>query len=183
MLQVEISATGRYSMAEQAQMAVEAGARWLTVDWRGVSDADIRALGADIVAVCREQGVILVFEDHDHDAREMGVHGVLAATAAEALRLREQWGAEPILGAYVTDAAQAEELARGDVDYGVLDARQLVSIPAPLNTAFPVVCRGDFDPDCCRNIIRAGFAGVMTGKHLFDCDDPAERISQLLQSL
>lgn len=183
MLQVEICAASRYTMAEQAQMAAEAGAGWITVNWTGVPDCDLRPIAADIAAVCRENNVILVFEDHAEAARETGVHGVLCQTPDEALELRRQWGAEPILGAHISDAAQADALLAADIDYCVLDGRQLVSDPLPLITPLPVVCRGDFDAERCLKLIKGGFSGILTGKRLFDCDDPVACIRQLIERL
>lgn len=183
MLQVLISPCERYSMPEQAQMAVEAGAKWISVDWHDVDPMEIRAIGADIAAVCRENNVILVFEGQADAARELGVHGVLAPNGADAVALRQQWGAEPILGAFIADADQANELATKDIDYGVFDARDIIGIPTALPTVLPVVCRGDYDAGQCAEIVAAGFSGILTGKKFFDKDEPAEYIRRVLETL
>lgn len=185
MLQILISPIERYSLGEQAQMAIEAGCGWIVLDGGRMEEADLREQAAEVAAVCTENGVILTFDGHTELARKLGVHGVLTADAAEAVALRAQWGAEAILGARIDDVAQAAELAAADIDYAVLP-QTLVAAIAGIRTAgvkLPVVAMGNISREKGVELRMAGFDGICSGPEIFEAPDPVAYIKEYLEAL
>ena len=98
MLQVIITPGERYSLAEMAQMAVEAGAGWLQLRVPGLEGGALRDAAADIVALCRQSGVMLTIEDSVEAARELGLHGVYLSRGGDRRRRgvgRRGYGSQP----------------------------------------------------------------------------------------
>ena len=121
MLQIIISPSERYSIGEMAQMAVEAGATWLVLSLPETDAGAMREMCADIVELCRESGVMLSVENNVVAARELALHGVfLSNNEVSPVKVREELGAEAIIGAVVGTPDAALSLERADIDYVAL---------------------------------------------------------------
>lgn len=189
MLQIIISSSERYSIGEMAQMAVEAGATWLVLSLPDTDNGSLRDLCADVVELCRESGVMLSIEDNVEAARELSLHGVfLAKNDASPVKVREELGAEAIIGAVVGTPDAALSLERGDIDYVALTKSDPALIMAVRNAGgkIPVVAyMPDFEPTP-ENIalIKAdGFSGLCAGRKFFEQEDPVTAISDTISIL
>lgn len=185
MLQILLQPNDRFSLAEQGQIAIEGGCQWLVLETAGLDTAVIRETASDLVALCRENGVILTFDGSVEAARELGIHGVLAHSAAEAAELRGTLGAEAIIGSVCLSASEMAQLEQNDIDYCVLptEATQDIAAARTNGIIIPAVAMGDFTADDCRRLILEGFDGVCTGRKLFAQPDPVQAISALLDSI
>lgn len=192
MLQIIIRPNDRYSLGECAQMAVEAGAKWLQL---AVSDGDIDALREEIdeiVTLCRDGGVILTVEDRPDLARDFGLHGVfLHAGSQSPVAVRENLGAEAIIGAEAGSAGTAMSLYKADIDYVTVNLADssAASVLADIRKAgceVPVVaCIPDamLDDDAVAKAVAAGFSGACVGTAIFTGGDPVARIEGILKTI
>ena len=189
MIQIIISPNPQYSLSEMAQMACEAGAAWLVLSLPEGSD-ELRDEIEQIVQLCRDGGVILTAERADI-AREHKLHGVFIDSAdVSAVKLREEFGAEAIIGAIVRSAESAAALARADIDYvalrpGEVDAPALIASLRSTGCNIPVVA---LVPDMeagsdAAAFMAQGFSGICTGKRFFTGSNPVADIEQLLNTL
>lgn len=191
MLQFIAQPYDKYSIPEQAQMAIEAGCQWVRLRVNDMPDHELRELAAELVPLCKESGTILTIEDRLEMAKELGIHGVhLRHTKVTPAQAREQLGPEAIIGVQVTETAQAEALRGFDIDYAAfppesaleaitLCASRLQAIGMPL----PIVAEGDFGPIAARRAIDMGASGVAVGKSILEADDPVAAASAIINSL
>lgn len=189
MYQLRISTDPRYSLAEMAQMAIEAGCQWIILGAEAASEADIRSLADDLVPLCRDAGVILTIEDNVEAARELSAHGVLVRKGANAFACRQDLGPEAIIGAEAASSQAAVDLDRADIDYVLLPAgmpdtdaaaiiEQTRAVGAEIAFVAPVDAR-HFDAEA---MLSVGYAGFYVTSGAFDAADPVEFISSLADS-
>lgn len=188
MLQVLIEYSERYTLAEQAQMAIEGGATWLVIRPKGLTDEALREEAKEITSLCRDNAVILTMEGHTELAAELGLHGVLLLKRhASPADIRALFGAEAIIGAEVADGAEAAALEKADIDYVVLTqlhgAAPIIEEARRLGALIPFVALGDFTAIEAAQIVMVGFNGVCTGKYIFESDDPVAAVGEYLDRL
>lgn len=189
MLQILIKPNDRYSVSEMAQMAIEAGAAWIVLS---VGEGDgLRDEVRDITEMCRTAGIILTC-DNVELAREYAMHGVLVdGTAMSPAALREELGAEAIIGAVAGSADAVLSLSRADIDYVALteaDSRSeaLIADVRQAGCNIPVVA---LLPDMplsdayAKSVLEAGFTGICAGARFFDGENPVAEIESLLNTL
>lgn len=192
MLQFIASVNDKYSVAELAQMAIEGGCHWVELDLPGASDDFVRSTTLELKDLCLETGTFLTIVDRPEVARETGLHGVQlrGARAAEAAAVREQLGAEAIIGIEVTRAEDILKVQNLDIDYATLPAGLTVAqVEAIVKTVreaevnLPIVARGEFTPDEAIEMIVAGASGVAVGSSIADAPDPVEAVTLLIEAL
>lgn len=160
MIQFEIISSEKYPAAEQTRQAIDAGCGWIVIDPKAFDKA--------VVGMCRDAGVILTIEDDADLAKEHGVHGVLVSGADRALELRNQLGAEAIIGARIDEEDDAaleailNRLAKADIDYALLNDRILND--RVRHAALPIVFAGEYMAEDVDGAISRGASGVMTSK-------------------
>lgn len=192
MLQFIASVNDKYSVAELAQMAIEGGCHWVELDLPGASDEFVRSTTLELKDLCLETGTFLTIVDRPEVARETGLHGVQlrGARAAEAAAVREQLGAEAIIGIEVTRAEDILKVQNLDIDYATLPAGLTVAqVEAIVKTVreaevnLPIVARGEFTPDEAIEMMVAGASGVAVGSSIADAPDPVEAVTLLIEAL
>lgn len=190
MLQYIARPSELYSVAEQAQMAVEAGVKWVIFDPEGMDDADVRDTLAELVALCRENETILTITGHTEAAREQHIHGVQLSSASEALAAREQLGPEAIVGVTVGGADGIAALRGKDMDYFVLPAknslaemaRTVEAVRASGDTT-AIVAGGDYSLDELEGVMATGVSGVQLHRAIALAPDPVEAARRALEIL
>lgn len=189
MLQVIITPGDKYSLAEEAQMAVEAGAQWLQLRVPQMSDEAIREAAPDIISLCREAGVMLTIEDNIAMARELGLHGVFIHAGANPVKVREELGAEAVIGTIIGSADSAVAMSRADIDYVALTEDVSSALIADVRTAgcrIPVVAYRPgslFTEGEVEGLMTEGFSGLCGADGVFSTDDPVGRIEKILRQL
>lgn len=188
MLQVLIEINDRYSLSEMAQMAVEAGCGWIVLG-ADMPEAEKREHYPAVVELCRESGIMLTVTADVEAAKEYGLHGVfLPLGAASPVKVREELGAEAVIGAETNMSSVAVELERADIDYVAVSpdekASSVISEIRGAESQIPVVayCNSAETADI-QKLMEAGFSGVCCGKALFEASDPVAAISAVLDSL
>lgn len=191
MLQFIAQPFDKYSIPEQAQMAIEAGCQWVRLRVNDMPDHELRELAAELVPLCKEAGTILTIEDRLEMAKELGIHGVhLRHATVTPAQARELLGPEAIIGVQTTETAQVEALRGLDIDYAAFPpevALEAITLCASrlqaIGIAMPLVAEGDFGPIAARRAIDMGASGVAVGKSVLEADDPVVAVTAIINSL
>lgn len=191
MLQFIADKSNNFTIAEQINMAINGGCTWVQLHLPDCDDAQIKSIASEIIPICREAGIILTIEDRPDLAQELGLHGVHITTpGANARQIRQDLGAEAIIGINVSSAQGVPTLEKLDIDYVTIapeisteQAKDIVKTVRSVGCVIPIVLTGNYN--CLDiNIIRqTGVDGVATGSKLMQADNPTDAISQLLTAL
>ena len=176
MIQIRIAPDERYSLSEMAQMAVEGGCGWIVLAMPGADPGEWRDVGAELVPLCRDAGVILTVEDDVAAVRELGAHGVYLHIGSNAAKIREDLGPEAIVGAEVGSADAAVALGKADIDYLTIapscgDPKALIAASRTGGAEDVIANSASYLAD--------GFAGFYVTGAVFDAADPVAVVGQL----
>lgn len=192
MLQFIATINDKYSVAELAQMAIEGGCHWVELDLPAASDEFVRATALELKELCRETGSFLTIVDRPQVAREIGLHGIQLRghKASEAAQMREELGAEAIIGIEVSKAEDILKVQNLDIDYATLPSglnaaqvEAIVSAVRKADVSLPIVARGEFTPDGAIEMIVAGANGIAVSAAIADAPDPVEATTLLIEAL
>ncbi len=198
MLQYILTPSDKYSIAEQAQMAIEGGCGWIILSLGDLSDEEARtALVPDVVEMCRQAGVFLTICDRPKLARELGLHGVHISTAFATAHpdmtpaaLRDTLGPEAVIGVETADASAVPTLTAADIDYVCTPAtfceserRTFVNAVRDSGAKMPVVVQGDITVDNAAALLAEGFSALAASDFITEADDPVEATREILQKI
>ena len=191
MLQFISGPSEKYTVAEEIQMAIEGGCKWVIMAHDGQSDSDVRETALQITELCRESSTILTFENRPERARELGVHGVwLTDPELHARKIREDLGPEAIIGVEIKSPSTAVALVTMDIDYASFEPNasleSLIERCAEVRGSgckLPLVAVGDFSSANVKEVMDTGVSGIATGKTIIDSDDPIAETKKMLNLL
>lgn len=191
MLQFIAQENDKYSIAEQAQMAIEGGCKWIILRLPEADDAEIREICTEVIPLCKETETILTIENHAEMAKELSIHGVhLRQAKMSPAAVRELLGPEAIIGVEVGMASAALPLATQDMDYVSFPAdmpmeRLSENVEALRGAEFmlAIVAEGDYSAEEIPEIIGMGINGVAESKRIVDAHDPVAETEKLLNAL
>jgi thiamine-phosphate pyrophosphorylase len=193
----------RYTIAEEVQMALEGGCKWIQLRLKDASDEEFRQTALEIIPMCQENEAFLVFDDRVELAMEMGVHGVhLGKNDMNPLQARETMGAEAIIGVTANTADDIIRFRGWDVDYvglgpfrytttksnlspvlGIDGYREIVKAVRDSGMTLPIVAIGGITIDDIPAIMATGVNGVAVSGAIINADDPVEYTRNLLEKL
>lgn len=193
----------RYSIAEEVQMALEGGCKWIQLRLKGVSDEEFRQTALEIIPMCKEHEAFLVFDDRVELAIEMGVHGVhLGKDDMNPREARDAMGAEAIIGVTANTADGILPYKTMDVDYvglgpfrytttkeklspviGIEGYRDIVKAVREAGVRLPIVAVGGITLEDIPGIMSTGVNGVAVSGAIINAPDPAEYTRQLIEAL
>lgn len=193
----------RYTIAEEVQMALEGGCKWIQLRMKDASDEEFRQTALEIIPMCQENEAFLVFDDRVELAMEMGVHGVhLGKNDMNPLQARETMGAEAIIGVTANTADDIIRFRGWDVDYvglgpfrytttksnlspvlGIDGYREIVKAVRDSGMTLPIVAIGGITIDDIPAIMATGVNGVAVSGAILNADDPVEYTRNLLEKL
>ena len=193
----------RYSIAEEVQMALEGGCKWIQLRMKDASDEEFRQTALEIIPMCQENEAFLVFDDRVELAMEMGVHGVhLGKNDMNPLQARGTMGAEAIIGVTANTADDIIRFRGWDVDYvglgpfrytttksnlspvlGIDGYREIVKAVRDSGMTLPIVAIGGITIDDIPAIMATGVNGVAVSGAILNADDPVEYTRNLLEKL
>jgi thiamine-phosphate diphosphorylase len=193
MIQYILTKSSRFSVAELAQMAIEAGCQWINLSLDD-SDDDIKAdIVPDVIQMCREAGVILTIDDHFDLAREIGLHGVrvhAGPSTPSPAELREKLGPEAMIGYVTPDPTAIPAMIAADIDYAAtpanFDAAARAKFIETVNASgymLPVVATGNFSAAELADVLKAGFNGVAVSHAVTGAPDPVVAMQALIAAL
>ncbi len=76
MLQYITNDTDLYNIAEEVQMAIDGGCRWVQLRMKNATDDEVREVAAEIIPMCQENDVFLIIDDRVELVNELRVSGV-----------------------------------------------------------------------------------------------------------
>lgn len=192
MLQFQLSPDPRYSLAELAQMAIEGGCGWIVLSAPDITDEALREECAELVPLCREAEVILTVEDRPETARELGLHGVYLSNKCglSPAKVREELGAEAIIGVEVGSAASIRPLEALDIDYAVLSptlsidkCESIIRDARSAGATLPIVMALPPTAEAASEVISRGASGILAGKYISEASDPVEATRRLIEAI
>ena len=191
MLQIKITVNDNYSIAEQAQLAVEAGCAWPRLDVPDLDEAPVREQAAELITLCRESGVILTMEGRAALARELGIHGVFVPADQNAIAVRNEFGPEAIIGTVAASASSAVTLSKADIDFlqfprdfNAEEAAKVIADTRNAGCDIPFVAETsykEFNDEFVAAMTTAGFAGFVSDGDVFNVADPVREIENMLR--
>ena len=175
----------RYSIAEEVQMALEGGCKWIQLRLKDVTDEEFRQTALEIIPMCKEQEAFLVFDDRVELAMEMGVHGVhLGKDDMNPREARDVMGAEAIIGVTANTADGILPYKTMDVDYvglgpfrftttkaklspvlGLEGYREIVKSVREAGVTLPIVAIGGITLEDIPGIMATGVNSLLFVKH------------------
>ena len=187
MLQFITTGSSRFSTAEEAQMVLEGGCRWIQLSEKGLAGQEtiLRDVASEIAVMCQEHEAFLIIEDDIDLVEDMKVHGLFMHdnSRESVMTARERLGANAVIGVAAKSAAEIKHLIGLDVDY--------VMVPVPENCTdihefYSDIVRRltveniDFHVVACGNIsiadfaplLKAGCAGVAVSEEITEASDP-----------
>lgn len=193
----------RYSIAEEVQMALEGGCKWIQLRLKDASDEEFRLTALEIIPMCQEHEAFLVFDDRVELAMEMKVHGVhLGKDDMPPLQAREIMGAEAIIGVTANTAADILRFKGMDVDYVGLGPyhttttkQRLSPVLGPEGTTdvvktvreadmlLPIVAIGGLTVDDVPAVMATGVNGIAVSGAIINAPDPVQTTRDFLAAL
>ena len=201
MLQFITHPSERYSIAEEVQMALEGGCKWIQLRLKDATDEEFRQTALEIIPMCKENEAFLVFDDRVELAMEMSVHGVhLGKNDMNPLVARETMGAEATIGCTANTAADIKAFRGWDVDYVGLGPFRHTTTKAKLSPLLglegyaaivkevrqadillPIVAIGGITIDDIAPLMATGVNGVAMSGAIINADDPVDYTRRVLQ--
>ena len=203
MLQFITHPSERNSLAEEVQMALEGGCKWIQLRLKDATDEEFRQTALEIIPMCKENEAFLVFDDRVELAMEMSVHGVhLGKNDMNPLVARETMGAEAIIGCTANTAADIKAFRGWDVDYvglgpfpptttraklspllGLEGYAAIVKEVRQADILLPIVAIGGITIDDIAPLMATGVNGVAMSGAIINADDPVDYTRRVLQRL
>lgn len=191
----------RYTIAEEVQMALEGGCRWIQLRLKDATDEEFRETAAEVIPLCKEAEAILVFDDRVDMVREMGVHGVhLGKEDMPPREARELMGPEAIIGVTANTAADILRMRGVDVDYvglgpfrhtitkarlapilGLEGYSKIVAEVASTGMELPIVAIGGITEDDIIPLLKTGVSGIAVSGSIINADDPVEATRRMVE--
>lgn len=193
----------RYSIAEEVQMALEGGCRWIQLRLKDADDEEFRQTALEIIPLCREHEAFLVFDDRVQLAIETGVHGVhLGKEDMDPMQARELMGPEAIIGVTANTADDILRFKGKDVDYvglgpfrttttkarlapllGTEGYRSIIETVRDAGVTLPVVAIGGITFDDVPAVMETGVNGIAVSGAIINASDPVAETERFIKKL
>lgn len=203
MLQFITHPSEHYSIAEEAQMAIEGGCRWIQLRMKDASDDEVRQVAMEIIPMCRETDTFLIIDDRVELVNELKVSGVhLGKNDMDPLEAREILGPHAIIGITANTAEDIIRYKGKDVDYvglgpfrhtttkknlsPVLGIEGYTSVIGQVRQAgveLPIVAIGGITIDDIDAIMATGVNGIAVSGAIINAPDPVEYTNHIMQKL
>lgn len=203
MLQFITHESDRYSIAEEVQMALEGGCRWIQLRMKEASDEEVRNVAMELIPMCRETDAFLIIDDRVDLVNELRVSGVhLGKDDMDPLQAREILGPHAIIGVTANTAADILKFKGRDVDYvglGPFRHTTTKKNPAPVIGAggyrrimeevrgagvdLPVVAIGGIRLEDVDEVMATGVQGIAISAAIINAPDPVLYTSEVMEKL
>lgn len=193
MLQFITSISDKYSIAEEAQMAIEGGCQWIQVSKSLPDGTTQKDILQEIQPLCEENGVFLMVDSDVELAKEMRIHGVhLKKSDMKPADAREALGPHAVIGVDVDSASDIMALKGLDMDYVVLDfdnGHSIDSIKSIIEEVHKngfeihIVVKGSFEMSDLHSLQQAGVNGFAISGQIIDAPDPVTATAGILKEL
>ncbi len=203
MLQFITHPSDKYSIAEEVQMAIEGGCKWVQLRMKDASYDELRDTALEIIPLCKENDVILIIDDNVELVKELRVHGVhLGKDDMPPAKAREYLGPHAIIGVTANTAADIMAMRGIDVDYiglgpfrhtttkkrlsptlGIEGYRDIMAEVTNAGSELPVVAIGGITLEDINDIMSTGVQGIAVSGAIINAPDPVEYTREILSRL
>lgn len=203
MLQFITHPSEHYSIAEEAQMAIEGGCRWIQLRMKDASDDEVRQVAMEIIPMCRETDTFLIIDDRVELVNELKVSGVhLGKNDMDPLEAREILGPHAIIGITANTTEDIIRYKGKDVDYvglgpfrhtttkknlspvlGIEGYTSVISQVRQAGVELPIVAIGGITIDDIDAIMATGVNGIAVSGAIINAPDPVEYTNHIMQKL
>lgn len=203
MLQFITHPSDKYSIAEEVQMVLEGGCKWIQLRLKDATDEEFRQTALEIIPLCQENEAFLVFDDRVELAMEMSVHGVhLGKEDMNPLLARETMGAEAIIGCTANTADDIKKFKGWDVDYvglgpfrytttksklspviGLEGYKEIVKEVRAADILLPIVAIGGVTIEDIDELMATGINGVAMSGAIINAPDPVDYTRRSIEKL
>lgn len=203
MLQFITHPSDRYSIAEEVQMAIEGGCRWIQLRMKDASDEEVRQTALDIIPMCQETDTFLIIDDRVSVVNDLKVSGVhLGKDDMNPLEAREILGPHAIIGITANTAEDIIKYKGKDVDYvglgpfhftttkkklapelGLEGYRSIVTQVRAAGVELPIVAIGGIGIDDINALMSTGINGIAMSGSIINAPDPVEYTSRVMEKL
>ncbi|MDE5800987.1 MAG: thiamine phosphate synthase [Paramuribaculum sp.] len=203
MLQFITDASDKYSIAEEVQMAIEGGCRWVQLRMKDATDDEVRQVAMELIPMCRETDTFLIIDDRVELVNELKVSGVhLGKEDMDPLQAREVLGPHAIIGVTANTAEDIIKYKGKDLDYfgvgpykftttkknlapvlGLEGYQKLVKEVRDAGVQFPIVAIGGITKKDVKPLMATGVNGIAISRAIIDADDPVLYTSDVMEML
>lgn len=203
MLQFITHPSEHYSIAEEVQMAIEGGCRWIQLRMKDASDEEVREVAQELIPMCRETETFLIIDDRVELVNELRVSGVhLGKEDMDPMEARELLGPHAIIGVTANTAEDIIRFKGKDVDYvglgpvrftttkkklapelGYEGVREVMAAVRAAGVELPVVAIGGVTADDVAPLLDAGVSGVAVSGAIINAPDPVAYTSMVIDKL
>lgn len=190
----------RYGYLEGAQMALEAGCKWVQLRMKHATDDEIRCVAAQLLPLCRAHEAVCIIDDHVRLAKQLGADGVhLGKTDMPVAEARQILGHEFIIGGTANTFDDIVALHQAGADYigcgpfcftttkerlaptlGLDGYRHLMAQMRHAAISLPIVAIGGITRADIPDIMATGVHGIAVSGAVLRADDPVEEMRQML---
>ncbi len=203
MLQFITNKSDKYSIAEEVQMAIEGGCRWIQLRMKDASDEEVKEVALEIIPMCQETDTFLIIDDRVNLVNELKVSGVhLGKTDMNPLEAREILGPHAIIGVTANSADDIVKYKGKDIDYiglgpyrytytkknlapvlGLDGISDIISQVRNEGIEIPIVAIGGITADDVQPLLNAGVNGIAVSGAIIEATDPVLYTSDLMEKL
>lgn len=203
MLQFITHESDRYSIVEEAQMAIEGGCRWIQLRMKDATDEEVRNVALEIIPMCRESDTFLIIDDRVNLVNDLKVSGVhLGKDDMDPLEARELLGPHAIIGITANTADDLLKYKGKDIDYagvgpfrftttkknlapqlGLDGYREIVSQLKASDMTLPIVAIGGITIDDVDPLLQTGVNGIAMSGAIINADDPVLYTADVMKRL
>ncbi|MDE7025706.1 MAG: thiamine phosphate synthase [Paramuribaculum sp.] len=190
-------------MAEEVQMAIEGGCRWIQLRMKDASDSEVRNVAMELIPMCRETDTFLIIDDRVELVNELKVSGVhLGKNDMDPLEARELLGPHAIIGITANTADDILRYKGKDVDYvglgpfrhtttkqklspilGLEGYESIITQVREAGMDIPIVAIGGVTSDDIEPLLATGVNGIAMSGAIINATDPVDYTKKLMTKL
>ncbi len=203
MLQFITNESTKYSIAEEVQMAIEGGCRWIQLRMKDAADEEVRETALELIPMCKETDTFLIIDDRVDVVADLKVSGVhLGKEDMDPLQAREILGPHAIIGITANTAADIIKYKGKDIDYagvgpfrftttkknlapqlGLDGYRKIVEEVRQAGMDLPIVAIGGITLEDVDALRETGVNGIAMSGAIINAPDPMLYTSQVMEKL
>lgn len=203
MLQFITHPSPKYSIAEEVQMAIEGGCRWIQLRMKNASDEEVRETALELIEMCRENDTFLIIDDRVEVVNDLKVSGVhLGKNDMPAMQAREILGPHAVIGVTANTADDILQYKGKDIDYvglgpfrhtttkeklspllGLDGYKEIVKHVRDAGMDIPIVAIGGITLDDVEPLMATGVNGIAVSGAIINAPDPMLYTSKIMEKL
>lgn len=203
MLQFITHPNNKYSIIDEAKMAIDGGCKWIQIRMKQATDDEITKVVNELIPLCKEKGVILILNDRVELCKTLGVHGVhIGKNDMNPIRARELLGAEAIIGVTANTAEDIIALKGIDVDYvglgpfrytntkeklspiiGLDGYKEIITKVRNAGINLPIVAIGGITINDVEDLMKCGINGIAMSGSIINSENPTLHTTEILKKL